>query len=141
MYENIYTIAERKALIADTLKFLRKSKRYTQKEVAEKLGINTEAYATYERGRNEPPAEMLVRLSFLYDVPIDVIVQKDNFTKDSLAVRKQLEGFEEIADEIKSRVLSGDPETREVLSNLADMLGEFSERIKQLQPKDTNKTD
>jgi len=74
MYENIYTVSERKKLISQTLKYLRNLKHYTQKEVAEKLGINTEAYATYERGRNEPPAEMLVRLSFLYYVPIDVIV-------------------------------------------------------------------
>lgn len=138
MYDNIYTVAERKKLISETLKLLRKTKRLTQKEVAEKLGINTEAYATYERGRNEPPAEMLVRLSFLYDIPIDIIVQKENFTKDSSAVKKQYDDLEAIADEFKNKVLSGDAETREVLSNLADALSEFSNRIKCLPINDSN---
>ncbi len=36
---------------------------YSQKEVAEAIGVSTQSYATYERGRNEAPAEVLIRLA------------------------------------------------------------------------------
>lgn len=139
MYNNIYTISERKNLISETLKLLRKTKHLTQKEVAEKLGINTEAYATYERGRNEPPAEILVRLSFLYDLPVDVIIQKDNFGKDDNAVIEQLKNFDSIADEFKSKILSGDPETRDAITYFADMLSKFSDTIKPFTKENSKK--
>ena len=34
-------------------------------------------YSTYENGRTELPIEILVRLSYLYNIPIDAIVQRD----------------------------------------------------------------
>ena len=48
-YDNIYTIAERKELISEMLKFHRLTNKYTQSYVAEQLGINAQTYATYER--------------------------------------------------------------------------------------------
>ena len=80
-YNNLYDVTERKALIADMLTAFREMNRLQKKDVAEYLGIKPQTYNAYESGRNEPPAEILVRLSLLYDVPIDVLVQKDNMSK------------------------------------------------------------
>lgn len=49
------------------LKYLRKQKRLSQKEVAEILGIGTTAYGAYERGDNEPPLSKVKILCNLYD--------------------------------------------------------------------------
>ena len=128
-YNNLFTQAERKEVIAETLKILRNGKRLTQQEVAEKLGIQTQTYATYERGRNEPPAEMLVRLSYLYDVPVDIIVQRDNLGKDKESIKNEIKAFDDVLEEMRSKVLSGDPVMREQLSQLTDALGKFTEAI------------
>lgn len=121
VYDNIYSFEERKQLIADSLRGIRKAKKLTQKQVAEHIGVNTQTYATYERGRNEPPAEVIVRLSYLYEIPTDIILQKDNITKEKDAILKQLDNFNVVIDEMKSNILSGDPQTREQIGRLADV--------------------
>jgi len=138
-YDNIYTVAERKQLIAEMLKNHRQINKYTQKEVAEHIGVNAETYATYERGRNEPPAEILVRLAFLYDVPIDFLVQRDNLYKDEKTALKTINEFENVIDEMRGKILSGDPQTREVLKQFADSLNNMVDVIKDIEIK--NKQD
>lgn len=128
-YNNLFTQAERKDLIAQTLKILRNGKRLTQQEVAEKLDIQTQTYATYERGRNEPPAEILVRLSYLYDVPVDIIVQRDNMFKDKESIKKEIAMFDDVLEEMRSKVLSGDPQMREQLAQLTDALSKFNNTL------------
>lgn len=134
-YDNIYTVAERKELIAEMLKTHRQINKYTQKEVAEHIGINAETYATYERGRNEPPAEILVRLAFLYDVPIDYLVQRDNLYKDEKTALKTINEFESVIDEMRGKILSGDPQTRDVLKQFADSLNNMVDVIKDIELK------
>lgn len=128
-YNNLFTQAERKDLIAQTLKILRNGKRLTQQEVAEKLDIQTQTYATYERGRNEPPAEILVRLSYLYDVPVDIIIQRDNVFKDKESIKNEIAAFDGVLEEMRSKVLSGDPQMREQLSQLTDALSQFTSML------------
>ncbi|MGM9652192.1 MAG: helix-turn-helix transcriptional regulator [Eubacteriales bacterium] len=74
-YELQFDDAGRKQLIAESLILLRKSHNYTQKQVAEFLGIHPVTYNGYEKAKNEPSAETIVRLSYLYQVPTDLILQ------------------------------------------------------------------
>ncbi len=74
-YELQFDDTIRKQLIAESLTLLRKARNYTQKEVAEFLGIHPVTYNGYEKAKNEPSAEMIVRLSYLYQVPTDLILQ------------------------------------------------------------------
>lgn len=78
-YEKQFDVATRKLMVSEMLCELRKAKGIPQKEVAKILGISPQTYNGYERGRNEPPIEILVRISFLYEVPIDALVQRDRF--------------------------------------------------------------
>ena len=136
VYENLYTFDERKQLIAESLKSIRQAKRMTQKQVAEHIGVNTQTYATYERGRNEPPAEIIVRLSYLYNIPADFILQKDNVTKEKSTVMKQLDDFDAVIDEMRGKILSGDAETRQEIGRLADNIGRLVDFMRDFEDKE-----
>ena len=58
------------------MRFLRELYGLQMKEIASYIGINNQTYRTYEIGRNEAPQEVIVRLSFLYEVPTDYLLQK-----------------------------------------------------------------
>lgn len=56
--------------LADNLRYYRKSKKYTQEEIANKLDISTSVYGFYEQGRNTPPFDKLKQLSKLYGITL-----------------------------------------------------------------------
>ena len=53
---------------------LRKLNRFTQREVAQRLGISQPSYIRYENGSAEPPLENLVKIADLYDVSVDFLL-------------------------------------------------------------------
>ena len=56
------------------LKTLRKSNKFTQKFIAEKLNISVSLYSNYETGKASIPVHLLSILSKLYGTSIDYIV-------------------------------------------------------------------
>lgn len=130
-YNNLYDNTERKELIAESISTFRKSNNLSMKEVSEFIGITPQAYGAYERGRNEPPAEVLVRLSMLYDVPIDVLVQRDNFNKDRLTTVKQLDMYDEQIKQLKAELLKGDPEAQKALTEMLDTIQSLTDTMRE----------
>ena len=53
------------------LREVRKSKKLTQKELAEQIGIKQNSYSDWETGKNEPSLENLVKLADLFEVSLD----------------------------------------------------------------------
>lgn len=53
---------------------LRKLNRFTQREVAQRLGISQPSYIRYENGSAEPTLENLVKIADLYDVSVDFLL-------------------------------------------------------------------
>lgn len=53
------------------LKELRLQHKYTQKQVAEKIGITYQSYQHYEMGLGFPSIPNLVKIADLFDVSID----------------------------------------------------------------------
>ena len=53
------------------LKTLRNSKKLTQKELAETIGVNQKQYQHWERGRAEPDFEKLQGLAYVLGVKIE----------------------------------------------------------------------
>lgn len=137
-YNNLFDPTERKQLIAESLKVLRTSNGLQMKEVADLIGITSQAYGAYERGRNEPPAEVLVRLSMLYDVTIDVLVQRDNMNKDKLTVKKQLDMYDEQIKKLKADLLKGDPETQKAFGEMLDQIQKLTDTIREKVPTPKN---
>ncbi len=56
------------------LKEARKSCSLTQKQVAEKLGVVESCYANWEQGGTEPGIEMLRKLSAIFNVTLDDLI-------------------------------------------------------------------
>lgn len=99
-YEMNFTEDERKQLIAQALAEYRKAKKLSQKEVAGLLGISQATYSTYERGRTEPPIELLVRLSYLYNVTVDALVQRERLVRNTGEIQMKVEEYRKQLTEI-----------------------------------------
>lgn len=127
-YHGEFTIEERKAMTAEALRELRRAKKLSQKEVAAHLNIPATTYNTYESGRTEPPIEILVRLSHLFNMPIDMIVQRDRTYRTANDVAKQMaECRDQVAELGKQIAESGKDAT--ALSGLIDIMGKLADAI------------
>lgn len=58
----------------ERLKSLRENAGYTQKFVAEKIGVKNNTLSSYEAGKRQPDYLTLKKLSDLYEVSIDYII-------------------------------------------------------------------
>ena len=132
-YKGEFTVEERKLMTAEMLRELRKTRKLSQKEVAGKLNIPATTYNTYESGRSEPPIEILVRLSHLYGMPIDMIVQRDRTYRTADDVSKQIASFQRDLAELDQQFMEngGDnPATQAMLAalhNLANAMQSYSQ--------------
>lgn len=133
IYKGEFTIEQRKIMTANVLQELRKNKKLSQKEVAGYLNIPATTYNTYESGRTEPPIEILVRLSHLYGMPVDFIVQRDRTYTTAEDVGKQVAAFKEQLAEIDKQIVeqganaAGVPEFMAALNKLADAMTAYSQ--------------
>lgn len=53
----------------------------TQKELAKILGMSQTGYSKYETGENDIPTEILIKLSNIYDVSIDYLLDQTDSKK------------------------------------------------------------
>ncbi len=63
-----------KILLGERLKELRVAMGLTQKQVAEKLNINSVTYLHYEKAQREPPLTLLADMSKFFDVSADYLL-------------------------------------------------------------------
>lgn len=61
-------------LFCRNLKSVRKECGLTQKQVAQYLNVVESCYANWEQGRTEPNIEMLRKLSFVFKISIDELI-------------------------------------------------------------------
>lgn len=60
---------------ARNIKFERNSKRLTQKEIADVIGVKTQSYQAYESGVSLPSSENLLKLAIVLEVSIDELFE------------------------------------------------------------------
>lgn len=65
------------ANVNKNLKFLRAKHGFTQKQLAEKLGLKQAAIGAYEEERSTPPLASLLDISKIFSVSLDAIVNHD----------------------------------------------------------------
>lgn len=65
--------------LGKALKFQRKINKYSQKQLADILGIKQTAISNWEIGRNEPSIDYLIALADLYDISLDELVERDYY--------------------------------------------------------------
>ncbi len=63
--------------IASNIRFLRQLKGLSQEQLADELKVTRSRIGGYEEGRNEPPIDLLIRLSEFFHVAIDAMVRGD----------------------------------------------------------------
>ncbi|MGN0796803.1 MAG: helix-turn-helix domain-containing protein [Christensenellales bacterium] len=63
----------------DRLRQERENNHFTQRDMAEKIGITQPSYIRYENGKSEPTLENLVRIAEILDVSIDYLLGKSDF--------------------------------------------------------------
>jgi len=138
-YNNLFDIPERKKLIAEMLVELRKASGLTQSKIAEYIGIKPVTYSTYENGTREAPAEIIVRLSILYGVPTDVILQQCRFSKNNFDAQKQIDDMNSQLDEIRDIITDKDseinPQFAEMMKAMTDAFSQMGEQLSQLNNK------
>lgn len=138
-YNNLYEANERKDLIASMLAEFRKANNLQQKEIAELIGIKAQTYCAYESGRNEPPAEILVRLSWIYEIPVDVLIQRDNISKAEQSPQDILDRYDSQIKELRQELLKGDPEATKMFTSLLDGIQTLSDTIRKANTTDDKK--
>ena len=68
-----------KIYLGKYLKELRIENGYTQKQVAEMLGINSVTYLHYEKEHREPPLSLLADMAKLYGVSVDFLLGLEDY--------------------------------------------------------------
>lgn len=132
-YNGEFTIEERKAMTAKVLRGLRQSKKLSQKEVAGKLNIPATTYNTYESGRTEPPIEILVRLSHLYQLPVDFIVQRDRQFRTGDDLQREIAQYREELSVLNTAMIDRNIDSPfavsllEILGRLTDAMTTYSQ--------------
>ena len=122
-YEKQIDIKDRKKLVAQIIKGIRESKGYLQKDVADFIGIPLSTYSGYEIAKSETPIEILVRLSFLYNVPIDYLVGKEVFALEfGEKMKEQIDDVKSALEKIEKDVTSGILRNNEQAKLFADTL-------------------
>lgn len=90
---------------SERLKKLRKDTGLTQVDVANKLGISQQAYASWERGIKKPTQENLVKIAKVLNVSVDYLVgnseeKSDDLDNIELLFRMNSEGLTDKEKEI-----------------------------------------
>lgn len=137
-YECQFTPENRKKMIAQIMEELREGKGYSQKQVAAFIKVKPTTYNTYESGRTEPPAEILVRLSYLYDVSLDILMQKDRLYGTSEDVQSQLDELKKQKQEIEQNLGKGaeNPDLQQVLDSMGQLISLMEDMNKNSQIKE-----
>ena len=65
-------VPESAAVMGRNLRDIRVSHKYSQRQIAEKLGVSFQQVQKYENGQNRLPVENLLKLKTLYDAPYDI---------------------------------------------------------------------
>lgn len=59
------------------MKILRKNKKITQEELAEKMNVTQKCISSWEVGRTSPSIEKLIKLAEILEVKIEILCSKE----------------------------------------------------------------
>jgi len=75
------------------VKALRKQRRWTQKELASKVGVRSAQLNKYECGYHAPPVDRLIRLAELLDTTVDYLLSGEQTEASPLRSCRLLDRF------------------------------------------------
>jgi transcriptional regulator with XRE-family HTH domain len=98
-------------VLAKRLKWLREKKRFSQKEVAAKIGMTVSGYQKIEYDERDPKLDVLIKLAELYDVSVDFLLGLSDQDK----ILKEI--YEEIIS-LKTNLFIAKQKMTEILTEL-----------------------
>ena len=103
------TLRGKKITLADRLQYLRKSKNYSQSELAGKVGISYTQMSRYENKDVQPPADTLKKLADALDTTVDFLISGDTDEKVKASLKdaellQQFKAVELFSDDDKTVV-------------------------------------
>lgn len=63
-----------KIILGERLKELREEQGYTQRQIADILGVNSVTYLHYEKEQREPPLSLIADIAIFYGVSVDYLL-------------------------------------------------------------------
>lgn len=91
--------------IAQRLTELRTSHSYTQKRLAERLGVATTTVSAYELGNNQPPYDSLIKYADIFHVSTDYILGREKLPEYMLNVeglnRREIQAIQACIDALR----------------------------------------
>lgn len=79
-----------KSRIGRMIAYYRRLNGLKQSELAQSLGVSDKAVSTWERGRSEPDADTLKKLSMLFDVPVGKFIADADMLEERVAKDQEL---------------------------------------------------
>lgn len=107
-------------MFSKKLKRLRISHGWDQQQLAEKIGVGRSQISSYEIGRSKPRYEILVKLSELFNVPLDFFSEQSESPGDKLMNHVEFSD-EDFLKRIKL-FYQGDPLTDDEVKQLLNYL-------------------
>jgi len=74
--------------LVENLCNLRKAKGYTQEALGRKLNISRQAYSNYETSKRTPDLDLLIKLSQIYNITLDQLVNQPISAKGIILEQK-----------------------------------------------------
>lgn len=74
--------------IGEKIKFLRSDNNLTQKELANKLHVSSQAISNWELNKGFPDISNLIRISDMFNISLDELIKEDTDLKENLLDRK-----------------------------------------------------
>ncbi len=103
----------------NALKSLRQGTGDTAIETAKKLGLPYTTYVSYEQGKREPSIGCLIKLANYFDVPLDVLLDRnDEVSGEEVAEKSFASLYDKLSPESKQKM-------DKTLLTFMEMLGEF----------------
>lgn len=94
-------------MLGDMLKVYRKSKGYTQSEVANAIGVSRATYTKYELNMHPPDSEQLKQLSKLFGVSVDKLLENEpSKPVERTAEDKLVSVYQRLSDDSKTQLMS-----------------------------------
>ncbi|MFY0521069.1 helix-turn-helix domain-containing protein [Lysinibacillus sp. UGB7] len=125
-------------ILANRLKYLRKSRDKTQQDIANMLNITRPAYSAYERAKRSPDFKHLEKLINYYNVSFDFIFGRDSLPNiDDIDIAIILDSILEEVKHKNELVFFGDALSNIAKENLFETIELLIKQIDRINKKET----
>ncbi|MEO4053414.1 helix-turn-helix transcriptional regulator [Solibacillus sp. CAU 1738] len=126
---------------------LRKERKMSQYDLAEKMGFSRGQLANYEQGTRQPDFDTLQKLADYFDVSVDYLLGREiintaknnEISKEERDIAKRLKQFEEEIENSGDLAFNGEPMSQEAKESLLESMALLFRQTQRINRKYTPK--